>query len=154
MRKICSYSLTLGAASETIQVTSQSPPLEADSATLGRDVTEKQIRDLQLNGRNPLLLAMLKPGVVGGNGQALGAFSFGLNNNININGGRNQDALITQDGAVAVRTRANGTSICVADADSTQEVQILTANYNAEYGRASGGQIRIVTKSGTKDFHG
>jgi len=47
----------------------------------------KQIHDLQLNGRNPLLLAMLKPGVVGGNGQALGAFSFGLNNNIN--GGRN-----------------------------------------------------------------
>jgi len=146
--------LTLGAASEIVQVTSDAPPLEADSATLGRDVTERQIRDLQLNGRNPLLLAMLKPGVVGGNGQALGAFSFGLNNNININGGRNQDALITQDGAVAVRTRANGTSIGVADADSTQEVQILTANYNAEYGRASGGQIRIVTKSGTKDFHG
>jgi len=146
--------LTLGAASEIVQVTSDAPPLEADSATLGRDVTERQIRDLQLNGRNPLLLAMLKPGVVGGNGQALGAFNFGLNNNININGGRNQDALITQDGAVAVRTRANGTSIGVADADSTQEVQILTANYNAEYGRASGGQIRIVTKSGSKDFHG
>ena len=62
--------------------------------------------------------------------------------------------MITQDGAVAVRTRSNGTSIGVADADSTQEVQILTSNYNAEYGRASGGQIRVVTKSGTKDFHG
>src|SRR5262249_50319529 len=64
------------------------------------------------------------------------------------------DTLITQDGAVAVRTRSNGTSIGVADADSTQEVQILTANYNAEYGRAAGGQIRIVTRSGTKEFHG
>ncbi len=143
--------LTVGAATQTIQVTSEAPPVQADSATLGRNVTERQIRDLQLNGRNPLLLALLKPGV---NGGALGGFTFGLNNGININGARNQDTLITQDGAVAVRTRSNGTSIGVADADSTQEVQILTANYNAQYGRASGGQIRIVTKSGTRDFHG
>jgi hypothetical protein len=143
--------LTIGSATETVQVTSEAPPVQADSATLGRDITERQIRDLQLNGRNPLLLALLKPGV---NGGALGGFTFSLNNGININGARNQDTLITQDGAVAVRTRSNGTSIGVADADSTQEVQILTADYNAEYGRASGGQIRIVTKSGGHDFHG
>src|SRR5580704_15239527 len=68
--------LTLGAITETVEVTSQAPSLQADSATLGRDVTEKQIRDLQLNGRNPVLLAILKPGVVGGPGQALGGFSF------------------------------------------------------------------------------
>ena len=42
----------------------------------------------------------------------------------------------------------------MADLDSTQEIQILTANYNAEYGRSAGGQIRIVTKSGGRDFHG
>lgn len=143
--------LTLGNTSETVQVSSEAPPVQSDSATLGRDVTAKQIKDLQLNGRNPYLLALLKPGV---NGGAIGGFSFGLNNGLNINGARNQDTLITQDGAVAVRTRSNGTSIAVADADATQEVQILTADYNAEYGRASGGQIRIVTKSGGHDFHG
>lgn len=144
--------LVVGAANETVNVTAESAPVQADSSTLGRDVTQRQIRDLQLNGRNPFYLAFLKPGVNAG--RALGTFGFSLDNGININGGRNQDALITIDGAVAVRTRSNGTSIGVADADSTQEVQILTANYNAEYGRASGGQIRIVTKSGTKDFHG
>jgi hypothetical protein len=143
--------LQLGAVKETVQVTAEAPPLQADSATLGREISEKQIKDLQLNGRNPYFLALLKPGV---QGAALGGFSFGLTNSLSMNGGRNQDALITQDGAVAVRTRSNGTSIGVADADSTQEVQILTANYNAEYGRASGGQIRIVTKSGGRDFHG
>ena len=42
----------------------------------------------------------------------------------------------------------------MADLDSTQEVQILTANYNAEYGRSAGGQVRIITKSGGRDFHG
>jgi len=143
--------LTIGNATETVQVTSEAPPVQADSATLGRDVTTKQIRDLQLNGRNPYLLSLLKPGV---NGGTIGGFSFSLTNSLNVNGARNQDTLITQDGAVAVRTRSNGTSIAVADADATQEVQILTANYNAEYGRAAGGQIRIITKSGTRDFHG
>lgn len=144
-------SLTLGQSTETIQVTSEAPPIQADSATLGRNVTTKQIQDLQLNGRNPYLLSLLKPGVSGG---SMTAFSFGLNNGLNVNGARNQDTLITQDGAVAVRTRSNGTSVGVADADSTQEVQILTSNYNAEYGRGSGGQIRVVTKSGGRDFHG
>ena len=73
---------------------------------------------------------------------------------MNINGGRTQDNLITFDGAVGVRTRSNGTSIGVADVDATQEVQVLTSNYNAEYGRSSAGQVRIVTKSGSHDFHG
>ena len=143
--------LTLGQSTETVQVTSEAPPVQADSATIGRDVTTRQIQNLQLNGRNPYELSLLEPGV---NGGAIGNFSFGLNNGLNVNGARNQDTLITQDGAVAVRTRSNGTSIGVADADSTQEVQILTSNYTAEYGRASGGQIRIVTKSGSRDFHG
>jgi hypothetical protein len=143
--------LTVGTSAETVEITAEAPPVQADSATLGRDVTERQIRDLQLNGRNPVILSLLKPGV---NGPALGGFTFSLNNSININGARNQETLITQDGAVAVRTRSNGTSIGVPDADATQEVQILTSNYNAEYGRASGGQIRIITKSGTRDFHG
>jgi len=143
--------LTLGNATETVLVTGEAPPIQADSATLGRNVTTKQITDLQLNGRNPYLLSLLKPGV---NGPSISGFSFGLTNSLNVNGARNQDTLITQDGAVAVRTRSNGTSIGVADADSTQEVQILTSNYTAEYGRASGGQIRIVSKSGTRDFHG
>src|SRR4051794_11508276 len=144
--------LTLGQSTETVQVTSEAPPVQADSATLGRDITTKQIQNLQLNGRNPYFLSLLKPGVSGN--QAIGGFSFSLNNGLNVNGSRNGDTLITQDGAVAVRTRSNGTSIGVADADSTQEVQVLTSNYNAEYGRASGGQIRLVTKSGTRDLHG
>jgi hypothetical protein len=95
---------------------------------------------------------LLKPGVSGG---ALAQFSFGLTTGgLNINGSRTQDNLITFDGAVAVRTRSNGTSIGAADVDAVQAIQVLTANYNAEYGRSAGGQVRIVTKSGQHDFHG
>jgi hypothetical protein len=142
-----------GQVTETVSVTASAVTVQTESATVGKLVEINQVEKLQLNGRNPLFLAILKPGV--SSGSALGGFSFGLTTGgLNINGSRTQDNLITFDGAVGVRTRSNGTSIGVADLDSTQEIQILTANYNAEYGRSAGGQVRIVTKSGGKDFHG
>src|SRR6266542_2741750 len=141
-----------GQVTETVTVTASTAEVQSESSTVGKLVEVNQVEKLQLNGRNPLFLALLKPGVSGG---TLGGFSFGLTTGgLNINGSRTQDNLITFDGAVGVRTRSNGTSIGVADLDSTQEIQILTANYNAEYGRSSGGQIRIVTKSGTPALHG
>lgn len=145
-------SLQPGQVTETVTVTASAAAIQTESSAVGKLVDINQVEKLQLNGRNPLFLALLKPGVAGG---ALGGFSFGLTSGgFNINGSRSQDNLITFDGAVAVRTRSNGTSIGVADLDSTQEIQILTANYNAEYGRSAGGQIRIVTKSGGQQFHG
>jgi carboxypeptidase family protein len=146
------FTLVPGQVTETVNVTASTASVQTETATVGKLVEGKQIQMLQLNGRNPLYLAQLKPGVAG---NAMGGFNFGLTTGgLNINGSRTQDNLITIDGAVGVRTRSNGTSIGVADLDSTQEVQILTANYNAEYGRAAGGQIRMVTKSGGRDFHG
>ena len=141
-----------GQVTETVTVTASVAQVQSETATVGRLVETKQVEYLQLNGRNPLFLAQIRPGVQGG---SLGGNSFGLTTGgLNINGGRTQDYLLTYDGAVGIRTRSNGTSIGTADVEATQEVQILAANYNAEYGRASGGQVRIVTKSGTKDFHG
>ena len=144
--------LETGNVTETVSIVAAATAVQSETATVGKLIDQKQLENSGLNGRNPLFLALLKPGV---NGGALGQFSFGLTTGgLNINGSRTQDNLITFDGAVAVRTRSNGTSIGVADVDSTQEVQILTANYNAEYGRSAGGQIRIVTKSGQQSFHG
>lgn len=141
-----------GQVTETVTVTASVAQVQSETATVGRLVETKQVEYLQLNGRNPLFLAQVRPGVVGG---ALGGNSFSLGTGgLNINGGRTQDFLLTFDGAVGVRTRSNGTSIGAADVEATQEVQILAANYNAEYGRASGGQVRIVTKSGGQQFHG
>jgi hypothetical protein len=147
-----SAQLTVGQLTETVEVTATASQLQTESGALGKIVEGKQIQDLQLNGRNPIFLALLKPGVRGG---SLAGFSFDLTTGgLNINGSRTQDNLITYDGAVAVRTRSNGTSIGTADLDQTAEVQVLTASYGAEFGRSSGGQIRVVTKSGTRDFHG
>jgi hypothetical protein len=147
-----SATLTVGAVTETVEVTATATQLQTESGALGKVVEGKQIQDLQLNGRNPIFLALLKPGVRGG---SLAGFSFELSTGgLNINGSRTQDNLITYDGAVGVRTRSNGTSIGTADLDQTAEVQILTASYGAEFGRSAGGQIRVITKSGTRQFHG
>lgn len=145
--------MQVGAVSDTVTVEAQVSTIQTETASLGKLVDGKQVSDLQLNGRNPLFLSLLKPGVRGGN--SLANFDYGLTTGgLQINGSRTQDNLITMDGAVAVRTRSNGTSIGTADLDSVQEVQILTANYSAEYGRSAGGQVRIITKTGGQQFHG
>jgi hypothetical protein len=144
--------MQVGNTTETVEVTATVSAIQTETSTLGKLVEGKQLSDLQLNGRNPVFLALLKPGVRGG---SLAGFSFDLTSGgFNINGSRSQDNLISYDGSVGIRTRSNGTSIGSADLDSVQEVQILTANFSAEYGRAGGGQIRIITKSGGQQFHG
>jgi len=145
-------SMKIGDATSTVTVEAGANAVQTESASVGQLVTEDQVKNIQLNGRNPLYLSQMEPGVVRGNSMA--AFSFGLDNGININGARSQESLITLDGAPMVRTRSNGTSVGVADVDSTSQVQILTTSYPAEYGRSSGGMVRMVPKSGTSNFHG
>jgi hypothetical protein len=145
--------LDLGQATETVEVTASAQALQTDSAQVQKLISRSQIDALELNGRNPIYLAQLMPGV--NNNSPMSGLNFGLDSGgFSINGSRSQDNLITFDGAPAIRTRSNGTSIGVADVDSTQEIQVLTADYSPEYRSAGGGQIRIVSKSGTSQFHG
>jgi hypothetical protein len=144
--------MKVGDTSVTITVEAGANVVQTESGAVGQLITQEQVKNIQLNGRNPIYLSQLEPGVVRGNSMA--AFAFGLDNGINVNGARSQESVITYDGAPMVRTRSNGTSVGVADVDSTSEVQVLTTSYPAEYGRTSGGQIRMIPKSGTSDFHG
>jgi predicted heme/steroid binding protein len=144
--------LTVGSSNQTIEVSAAAVQLQTESATVEKVVSREQIDSLEINGRNPIFMANLVPGTRGG---TLANLSFNFTQGpSNINGARTPESLITYDGAPAVRTRSNGTSIGAADVDSTQEIQILTADYAPEYGRSSGGQIRITSKSGSQDFHG
>jgi Carboxypeptidase regulatory-like domain len=144
--------LAVGAATETVEVSASATQLQTESASVQKLVTRDQIDSLELNGRNPVGLASLVPGARGGN---LASLNFNFTQGpSNFNGSRNPENLITYDGAPATRTRSNGTSLGAADVDSTQEVQILTASYAAEFGRTSGAQVRILTRSGGSDFHG
>jgi hypothetical protein len=146
--------LEVGQTSERVEVSATAEVLQTESGAVQAEVTGQQIQDQELNGRSPIYSAQLLPGVRSGG--TLGDFNgVGLSGNpFAINGARSQDTLVTVDGAPAMRSRANGAVIGVGDVDATQEIQVLTADYQAEYGRAAGGQIRMVTKSGTTDFHG
>lgn len=144
--------LTVGAVTDTVEVVASAPAVQSETATVGKLIESSQVENMMLNGRNAVYLALLKPGVRGG---SLQAFDFSNTlAGLSINGSRPQDNAFTYDGAPAIRTRGNNSSVAVTDVETVQEIQILTANYTAEYGRAAGGQVRVVTKSGTRDLHG
>src|SRR5258706_7741686 len=148
---VIDVTLTVGSASQTVEVSASAVLLQTESASVQKDVTREQIDSLEINGRNPIFMANLVPGTRGG---SLANLNFNFTQGpSNINGARTPESLITYYGAPALPTRSNATSTCAADLDSTQEIQILTADYAAEYGRSSGGQIRIISKSGSQQFH-
>jgi carboxypeptidase family protein len=144
--------LQTGTISETITVVAMPTPLQTD-VTLRKTVEAKDIELLSFSGRNPIGVVGLKAGVVGGAFNSRGFDDLG-NGGFNINGSRSDENTISIDGAVGVRTRSSGNIIGIQNVDAVQEVQVLTANYMPEYGRASGGQIRFVTKSGSSRYSG
>jgi hypothetical protein len=146
--------LTLGAATQTVEVTATAALLQTQSAAVQSEITGQQVQKQELNGRNPIYMTQFLPGAT--STATLGDFNFAFNSGdtFNINGARTQDTLYTIDGAPAVRTRDDGEIIAGVNTDAVQEMQVLTAAYSAEYGGASGAQVHIVTKSGTTNFHG
>src|SRR5690349_16975704 len=143
------YDITLetGALTEEVTVTAEATPLQTDVA-VRKTIESKDIEQLALAGRNAMGVVGLKAGITSGTFISQRGFNDLGNGDYNINGSRSDENNITVDGATSIRTRASGNTIGVLDADSIQEVQVLSADYMPEYGRASGGQIRFVTKSG------
>ncbi len=146
------FALETGALTESVTVTAEAAALQSDTGSR-KTIESKDIEQLSFSGRNPIGVVGLKAGVIGGNFNNYGFSDLG-NGGFNINGSRSDENNITIDGATAVRTRSSGAIIGIQNVDAIQEVQVLTSNYLPEYGRASGGQIRMVTKSGTNRFSG
>jgi outer membrane receptor protein involved in Fe transport len=141
--------LSVKTASETVVTTSEAPVIVADSADFSTNVNQTTIENLPINGRRWSFFALSTPGAVPDGGFGLVSFRgiSGLLNNNTIDGADNNQAFFSEERG---RTRISYSS----SEASIQEFQINTSNYSAEYGRAAGGVVNAVTKSGTNQIHG
>jgi hypothetical protein len=146
--------LEVGQIGDTVEVTADAAQLliKTESGEQSQVISGDQVKNLALNGRNYLDLVKLTPGVVSFvNAQTAGP---GGLSGFNINGTRANQHNLTIDGTTNVDTGSNGTQHIALVLDNIAEFKILTSNYQAEYGRSAGGDIKVVTKGGGKDFHG
>ena len=143
--------LDAGDVSERVEVTSSAVALDTASATVGQTITEKQVTELPLNGRNFLQLLFLGAGAVETGGEQA-AMRQGVGNAISIMGARPTSNNYMIDGTSNTDT-ALGTPAAVLSVDAIQEFKEQTTTYSAEYGFSSN-QINIVSKTGTNVFHG
>jgi hypothetical protein len=148
-------SLEVGATSQAVEVTGETPLLQPQTSSLGQVVEGRKATELPLNGRNIFALVSLVPGVVP-QGQA-GASPVGVNQyswaNFQIGGGQANQNDTYLDGAPVTINNIHLTSL-VPTQDSIQEFKVQTNNSPSDFGRFSGGVINLTTKSGSNEFHG
>ena len=148
------FVLAVGTTAESVTVTADAGQLQLQSESGERSdlITDKQLNDVALNGRMVLDYMRLIPGVISGfDGSASTTYGIGA---FNVNGTRSNTHEYTIDGASNVDTGDNATTHVTINPDAIAEMKVLTSNYQAEFGKASGGQVAVVTKSGTNEFHG
>ncbi len=141
--------LEIGQVSEVVTVQGGPEQLQTANATLGNVVEQKAIETLPLNGRNPLTLLLLEPGVV--------QRSFGgAGSGVHVNGARDRAYNVTIDGIEANESSVPNpvSNLYRINPDNVQEFKVTTNNATAEEGRNSGASISIATRSGTSEYHG
>src|SRR5471030_1666457 len=145
--------LQIGSSTDTVTVTADAGQLQlqADSGERSANVTNTQLRDLALNGRNIHDLAKLIPGVAQPGG-ANEVSNLSAISSYSINGNRVTMKDMSIDGSSITRTDQQAQQVTI-NPDAVGEVKVLTSNYQAEYGKAGGGIVTVTTKGGGQDFH-
>jgi hypothetical protein len=149
--------LEIGSLTETVTVEADAGTIQIQSESGERSsiVTNRQLRDIQLNGRNVVDLMRTIPGVISGGVTANAASTVtNIAGGFNINGTRGAQHEYTIDGVTNLNLGNNTGALVSVNPDALQEVKVLTSNYQAEYGRAGGGFIALTTRGGTNELHG
>ena len=139
--------LEIGETATVLEVTAEGALLQTEAPVRGGNIESVKIAQLPIATRNPVSLALTIPGV-STNRFASGVSTFSVNgsrgrsNNFLLDGTENNDISIT------------GQAFQVTNSDSVQEVAVQTTNYDAEFGRAGGAVVNVITKSGTNQLHG
>jgi outer membrane receptor protein involved in Fe transport len=141
--------MTVGGLNETVTVEAAAAQIQTASAERSGVLTTRQVLDVGLLSRSLFDLARTLPGITTGNSTSgLGVGS------INANGNRSNQNNFTLDGVTNMDTGSNGGTLASTNVDMIAEMKVITNSQPAEFGRSSGAQIQVVTKSGGKDFHG
>jgi hypothetical protein len=145
---VINMSLEVGGVTETVSIAAESEALQTTNASIGNVVEHKAIVDLPLNGRNPLALIALEPGVVQ---RSAGATGSGLH----VNGARDRAVNVTVDGIEANESSVPNpvSNLYRLNPDNTQEYKVTTNNATPEEGRNSGASVSVATRAGTNQFH-
>jgi hypothetical protein len=149
--------LEVGNVTERVDVTANALQVETSNTQLGEVIDSQRIQQAPLNGRSYTDLLSLQPGVAPiSSGTTSGIVNNSPSGDLNpgnlaVNGGREDSNGFVLNGATVQDVTVNGAAI-IPNLDSIAEFRILTANFDAEYGNFSGGQINVVTKAGTNQF--
>jgi len=141
-------SLQIGSVAEVVEVAGEATPLlEADRSTLSNVIDSEVVSNIPLNGRQYLDLALLTPGVLPSSAGTQGG-------GFNVSGARSQSNIFLLDGVSNIDTQINSALGNFRITDAVQEFAVQTSVATAEFGRGTGGQVNIVTKSGSNKIHG
>ncbi len=143
--------LPVGQMTEEVSVTGRVSELQAQSGERSFTLESEAIKNIASNGRMMFNYALLVPGALsndpaGNERTQVSSFT--------VNGQRQNSNNMTIDGVANIDTGDNGGNMATTNTEAVGEFKILTNAYQAEYGRAVGGQVQVVTKSGTQSFHG
>ena len=142
--------LELKGVQQTVTVTTETAPIETTKSDVSQTVEQRRIDNLPINGRSYINFTLINSQTTRDVSPTIGPAP---NSGLSIGGARARGTAVSVDGADAVDNSINAIRSTLSQ-EGIQEFQLILSNYNAEYGRASGGVINIVSKSGTNEFHG
>jgi len=142
--------LSVEGGKEVVEVNSQAELVETSRSSTTNTIGERRIDNLPINGRNYINFTLTDSQIVRDNAPNTGAAP---TSGLNMSGQRARSNLVNVDGADATDNSVNGVRSTVSQ-EAVQEFQIITNSYTPEYGRAAGGVVNIITRSGSNDFHG
>ncbi|MGZ4824629.1 MAG: TonB-dependent receptor domain-containing protein [Terriglobales bacterium] len=142
--------LQIAAVESVINVSTEAEMVETQRSAQTTTIDQIRIEDLPINGRNYINFALTDSKLARDTAPSIGAAP---TSGLNVGGQRARSNLVNVDGADAVDNSTNGIRSTVSQ-EAVQEFQIITDGFNAEYGRASGGVVNIITRAGTNGFHG
>lgn len=145
--------LKIGEATDTVTVTAEATSIQLASSESSQEIDANQLANVTLKGRDLFGYFHLLPSVIDTTASR-DVTAPGNIGGIYINGNVSSAKNFTVDGITDVDTGSNGTVHYEPNIDAIQELKVLTSNYQAEFGRNAGGTITVVTKAGTRDFHG